>query len=418
VQHLVGRVGRRPLPPGGGRTAPLSPGFRRLLAATTVAGLGDGVRQSAFPLLCAAVTRSPGVVAAVATVQMLPWIVLSLPAGVLVDRWDRRRLVIAINASRAAVAAALAVAVAARVVTVPALLAAAFVLGAAEVVADNAGQALLSGIVPADALERANGRLFATQMTTIQFFGPPLGGLLFGLRRVWPFAADAVAFAAAALLVRRIDPLPVPADTSTVAGDRTRVADGLRFLFGHRMLRGIAIVSLTGNLAVQVFYAVFVLFSIEELHVGSIGFGTLYAASAVGAVAGTAVASPIRRAVGAGPAMLGAASFMGLPLLAVGLVPDAALAGAALFLTGVAEGVWQVIGSALRQRLTPQRLQGRVLSAYRLIGRGGGFVGAALGGVIAETLSLRAPAIVAGLLTPVISIAMIRSMAGAPTVRA
>ena len=77
-----------------------------------------------------------------------------------------------------------------------------------------------------------------------------------------------------------------------------------------------------------------------------------------------------------------------------------------------------MIGSALRQRLTPQRLQGRVLSAYRLIGRGGGFVGAALGGVIAETLSLRAPAIVAGLLTPVISIAMIRSMAGAPTVRA
>lgn len=387
--------------------------FRSLLAAVGGSGLGDGARMTAFPLLTASLTRNPAAVSAVTVVQALPWLLFSLPVGAMVDRWDRRAVVVRVNVLRAVLIAGLAAAVGLDAVTLPVLALVAFLMTTAEILVDNASSALLPAVVHSTDLERANGRLYAVQNVTVQFAGPPLGGLLFSVRQAVPFLLDSVSFLGAVLFLRRIRPLPRESFSGPRRRLRTEVVEGVRFLASRPVLRGLAVTVFAANLFIEGFYAVFVLFALQELGMGPAGYGLLFAVFALGGVAGSVAAVQVGRLLREGPAILIASALMGLPLLVLALVPTVPVAVSVLLVTGTAEGVWQVLAASLRQTLIPERLLGRVLGVFRLTGRGAMFLGAAGAGVLAEVAGLRAPALAAGIGVPLIALTLTRVLSTA-----
>ncbi|HEX4721757.1 MAG TPA: MFS transporter [Pseudonocardiaceae bacterium] len=387
--------------------ARLGGAFGRLLTSVGVSGVGDGIRQTALPLLAAVLTGNPLGVAAVAVAQALPWLLVSLLAGALVDRWDRRTVMLATNAIRAVLAVVLAALVAAGLVSIPVLCVVAFCLTTAETFADPAAQALLPALVDVTDLELANSRLSVVSSVTVQFAGPPLGGLLFALRRAIPFLADAVSFAAPVLLLRALPPLKAVAETPAATSLRAEIVVGLRFLFLRPLLRALVGAIALNNLLMEAVFGIFVLYALQVLHLGPTGYGLLFTAYAAGGVLGGLCAVRVRELLGAGPAVIGSMLLLGLPFLLIALVPNGYLAGVAMVVMGTGEGVWNVLTMALRQAVIPDPLRGRVLSAFRTFGWGAASVGAAVGGVLAHWFGLRFPVLLAGVALPAAALLLI-----------
>jgi MFS family permease len=176
----------------------------------------------------------------------------------------------------------------------------------------------------------------------------------------------------------------------------TEIAEGLRWLRNHRVLRALAVLLMFSSVLSETLFAVFVLFARQVLHVPAAGYGLLFAVYAVGGLAGSAVAARLRNRIGDGPAILASVVFFGLPMIGLRLLRDYWIAGLLMGVMGAAEGTWTVLTVSLRQALIPDQLLGRVLSAFRLIGWGGLALGALGGGLLADMFGLRAVALVAG----------------------
>jgi len=189
--------------------------YRRLWTASAVSTLGDGMYLAALPLLAATLSRDPLAVSVVTVAGWLPWLLFALPAGALVDRLDRRRVMWTVDAGRAAVVGALTVAVVAGRASIPLLAVAGFLVGAGQTLVENAAQAMVVAVVGRDPrrLERANGRLVASLTVGQQLAGPPLGSAAFAVAAWLPFLADAVSFGASASLVATIKGQFRPAGT-------------------------------------------------------------------------------------------------------------------------------------------------------------------------------------------------------------
>jgi Na+/melibiose symporter-like transporter len=371
--------------------------FRRLWTASAVSNLGDGVTLVAAPLLVASLTPDPAAVAAAALAPQLPWLLLALVSGALVDRLDRRRLLVAVNLGRALVLAALAGAVLAGVATVPLVCLAFFLTGVGETLADTAAGALLPSVVPADRLEQANSRLSATFVIGNQFVAKPFGAYLFVCAAALPFGLDAATFGLAALLLALLRWRPVPAATppSATAARRSLRADvveGVRALWAVPVLRTLAGCIAVMNVAFCAAFAAFVLYARQRLGLAEVGYGLLLTASALGGLAGSALATRLRSRFGT-PALLRAGLLIeiGLQLVLAG-TRNPVVAGVALAVWGGHAMVWGVLVVSLRQRLVPDRLRGRVTGVYALADLGGAALGTAAGGVLARaTGSLLAP---------------------------
>ena len=210
----------------------LGPGYWRLWTASVVSNLGDGVSLVAYPWLAGTLTRDPVAIAAVTLATRLPWLLVSLPAGAIVDRVDRARLMVAMNAARAVLTGGVAVAVLTGVMTLQLLCASALLLGIAEVLYDNAAQSILPRIVAADRLERANANLWSAEDIAGRLAGPPLGGFLIGAGLAVPFLFDAGSFAVSAALIMLIanaaKPLPAeaPAERGSLRSEIARASAG------------------------------------------------------------------------------------------------------------------------------------------------------------------------------------------------
>jgi MFS family permease len=362
-----------------------------------VSTLGDGMYLAALPLLAATLTRDPLAVSVVTVAGWLPWLLFALPAGALVDRLDRRRVMWSVDAGRALVVGALTVAVLAGWASIPLLAVAGFLVGAGQTLVENAAQAMVVAVVGRDPgrLERANGRLVASLTVGQQLAGPPLGSAAFAVAAWLPFLADAVSFAAGAGLVATIGGRFAP-DGGAAAGAAGRgmaaqIAEGLRFLFGHRLLRAAVLLVSASNLAVMAGEAILVLFATEELGLDDRGYGLLLAAVALGGLPGSLLAHRVAERVPPGPLIVGGVLAGAAAMACFGLATDPWLAGAAYAATGAVWGVWNVTLLSLRQGIVPDRLMGRVVGAIRLIGFGSIPIGALLGGVVARQLGLRAP---------------------------
>jgi predicted MFS family arabinose efflux permease len=373
--------------------------YWRLWAATALSNLGDGVRAAALPLLAAALTGNPVLVAGLAAAQYLPWLAFGLAAGALVDRSDRRTLMWTVNTARTLLLAAFTVLVATDQATLCWLYAVAFLLGVGDTLYDNAAQAAVPALVAPEQLERANSRLVAAEVTGNELAGPALGAWLFGVAAMLPLAANTGALAVAVLLVMSITGVFLPV---TPTGPRTSLGDeigeGLRWLWGQPLLRAMTGIGMILAFADAAAFSLLVLYNQEVLRLGPASFGLLLAAGAVGGILGGLAAPAVAGRLAVTRALLFAVGLTGVGHLILGLTGHRLLAGAMLALSGFAFGVWNVVSVSLRQRLAPDRLLGRVSSAYRTLVVGAVPLGALLGGVAAAVTSLRGTYVLAGTL--------------------
>lgn len=366
--------------------------FRWLLASSWVSNLGDGIALAAGPLLVASLTSDARLVALGATLQWLPPLLFGLLAGALADRWDRRRIVVVVNGARVVVLAGLAATVATGHATVAVVLAALFLLGSAEIFADNAAQTFLPMLVARDDLAVANARLQTGFITVNQLAGPPLGAALFAAGAVWPVVAQAVLVAAAVLLVARITLPPVPRDPAAARPHLGReIVEGLRWVRRHAAVRTLVLTIFIFNITFGAAWSVLVLYATQRLGLGSVGFGMLTTVSAVGGLAGTAAYGWITRRVSLGNLMRIGLVVETLTHLGLALTRQPAVALAIFFVFGAHAFVWGTTSVTVRQRAVPTALQGRV-GAVNTVGVFGGLVlGSALGGVLAERGGVTAP---------------------------
>ncbi|GIJ25198.1 MFS transporter [Micromonospora qiuiae] len=376
-------------------SARLGADFTKLWAASAVSNIGDGVAMAAGPLLVAAVSDDPALIAGAVFAQQLPWLLFALVSGAYVDRLDRRRLVVAVNLTRAAALAALALTITTGTVTVAVIYAVVFLLGTGETLADTAMGALLPSVVTADRLPEANARLAATFTIGNQFAAKPLGAWLFVISAAVPFGLNALTFAVSAALIATLRPRQAepatPAHAPPGRSLRGDIAEGVRWLWRHRLLRTLALSMGLANVAFCAAFAVFVLYCRQRLGLSDLGYGFLLTAFAVGGLAGTAVAARLGRALG-NRALLRAGLLIEVAthlVLAVTTTPWVAAATIIVFsLHGM---IWGVTVASIRQRLVPAELRGRVGSTYALLDLGGAALGSLLGGLIASAWTLTTP---------------------------
>jgi MFS family permease len=385
----------------------LSGNYWKLWSSSALSNLADGIFTIALPLIAVRLTDSPILVAGVAIAGRLPWLFFALIAGALADRFDRRRTMRDVNLLRVAVIGVMAVLALLDLLSLPVLYAAALLLGIGETLFDTAAQSIMPSLVSREQLSKANGRLYAAELSMNQFIGPPLGGLLVSLSVPLALAGSALCYALAAvglvLIVGDFRPLRAGPPTRM----HTEIVEGLRYLAGHRLLRTLAVMVGLMNLATSAVFAIFVLYAVAPGPMGlsEAGFGILLTTFAVGSVIGSVVVERVERRIGRATVLTLGVLGSGLPLFVPALTTDPILVGAAFALMGVTIMLWNVVTVSLRQRIIPDRLLGRVNSGYRLLAWGTQPLGALLGGVIGQLLGLQIVFILAGSVTLLLLVA-------------
>lgn len=357
--------------------------FRLIFTASAVSNLGDGVSALALPWLATLLTRDPMLIAAVTTAGRLPWLLFALPAGVVTDRTDLRRLVIGMDTLRCFLTLAvlgLAMQATANTGTVMLLAMLAFLLGTAEVLRDNAAQTLLPRIIPPEALERANGLMWSVEEVMGRLVGPPLAGALIGLGIALPFGLDAVSFAvsAAAFALIILPPAAPPPHLPFWPALR----EGFGFLWRHVALRRLALVLGAVNALYTGAMVALVLYGQERLGLSARGYGLFLAAGAAGGVLGGLAGPTVTRRIGAKRTVVCTLLAMAAAFAMLAMTQSPFVAGLALFVEAVAGILWNIVTVSWRQRIIPPPLMGRVNAAYRFFGSGAMALGAIGGGLL------------------------------------
>jgi MFS family permease len=363
--------------------------YALMWSATTTSTLGSGVAAVAAPLLVASRTSDPLMVSFAAAAAWLPWLFFALPGGVLVDRTDRRLLMIVLDLARVVAVGVLAVAVAVGRDGIGLILVVLFLIGTGEAVFRSAAQALVPAVVPREDLERGNGWLAGGVMLA-QLLGGPLGGFLFAVGLSIPFFLNAGTYLASAVLIALLAGV-YRAQATERRSVRAELAEGFSFLLRQRVLRTMSVLIGLLNVTLTAALAVLVLLARERLGLGPVGYGVLTAASAAGGVLGAAFGHRLFAAVGA------------TWTIRVGLLVEAAfhlvlatsrspwVVGAGFFAFGVHGSLWSIAAVSFRQRLTPPHLLGRVGSTNLFIAAGGNALGAVMGGALASHFGITAP---------------------------
>lgn len=395
-----------------GKTKPLGKNYWRLWVAHGVSNLGDGVSQVAYPWLASAVTRSPLLIASVAVASRLPWLVFTLPAGVITDRFDRRKIIIAMDITRAALALLVAVAVTFEVDNLPALdtvgsgidlatnwflytvlIVTALLFGCAEVLRDNSAQTLMPDVVEADQLESANGKLWSLEFITNSFIGPPLGSFLIGLLVFLPFYFDAATFFVSAALIATLATTVRPVkviDERKSLNFKAEIKEGFTWLWKHELLRPMAIILGSLNALGAITAATFILFAQEILNTSVFIFAILGTAGAIGGTVGGILGPKISAKLGSGPSLY--LTLLSAPLISliIGLNSSWQVFWALSAIGTCFAVLWNVITVSLRQSIIPSHLLGRVNSVYRFFAWGSLPIGTLIGGALVDLVELGA----------------------------
>lgn len=411
--------------PETGRSPRLGRSYSKVFTASVMSNLGDGIGLVAYPWLASAVTRNPLLIALVAVANRLPWLVFTLPAGVITDRVDRRRAIVTMDLLRGSLTLLVALAVLSKQGSLPGpdevdsvigtqwlvygvIVAATLLLGMAEVLRDNSAQTILPAIVAPEGLEKANGRMWSAEGVANTFVGPPLGSLLLATMFALPFFVDAATFFVSAALVALVPGTfcATRPEGHVQANWKVELKEGVRWLWGHDLLRPMAIILGLMNAASLVSMATFVLYAQEVLDVGPLLFTVIGMGGAVGGIVGGTLASRLSRKYGSGTCLamtLGGCAVIAFVIGTAAWWPVVFVMFTLVSLLGI---LWNVITVSLRQTIIPPHLLGRVNSVYRFFAWGMMPVGAAIGGVVvlvvdafaSRDIALRATWIVNGLI--------------------
>jgi MFS family permease len=377
--------------------------FQRFITASGMTNLADGIAVVAWGWIASLLTRDALLVALVPVALRLPWALLALPAGLVTDRVDRRRLILGMDALRALafLGAALALGLALPLAPAPAegvsspwlyacLLVAALVVGGAEVFRDNAAQTMLPALVPQDRLERANGQLWSAELLTNALIGPALGAFLIGLWLPLAFGLNAVAYGLAMLLVAGL-----AGQFRAVRPDRrgwkAEIGEGFAFLRAVPLLQTLAITTGFWNLFGNLILVALVLHAQENLGLSAQVYGLTLAGGAFGGILGSLMGERIAARLGPVRTMQAMMAVSGPSFLLMGLAPGPWTLGLAFAAMEFCSFVWNVVSVSTRQRLIPDALRGRVNSIYRLLAWGMMPLGLVLSGVVVSLGELILP---------------------------
>ncbi len=370
--------------------------YRLFLQAAAVSNLGDGIALLALPWLASLLTRDAAMIALVTAALRLPWLLFSIPAGLMADRIDRRTLVLWADALRFIVLLLLVLGlsrlpsfdqfeVSQANSLVYALAGVAFFLGVAEVLRDNTAQTLLPAIVADKDLEKANGQLWSAEQVAGQFLGPPLAGWLILQTTTSAFAVNAICVFLAWVLVFQIR-LPRQQTLKAKHNIWQQTKEAFGWLNSHvQMLRLALMLGVLNFLAVGSL-TVLILFSQDVLGLSAAQHGFLLISGAVGGVVGGFLCPPIISRLGGTRSVNLALVLFALPFLMIALTDQVLWVAFALFIEMFAAILWNVVTVSLRQRLIPSELLGRVNSVYRLIGWGMMPLGALSAGILVEAV--------------------------------
>ncbi len=358
--------------------------FQLLWIGQAISALGSRASSVAYPLLVLALTGSPAQAGLVGFAATIPYLLVQLPAGVLVDRIDRRHAMLACDAGRLVALAGLAAAIAAGHAPTALIAAVALIEGCLTVIFNLAELSAVQLLVPSTQLETALAQNEA-RVRGAGLLGQPLGGVLFGLGRAVPFAADAASYAASLVTLAAIRrPLVAPG-----AGARrhpgAEMVEGLRWLWQQPFLRSTTLLVAGSNGLFQaVTLAVIV---VAQAHGASPAVvGLILAGFGAGGLAGAAAAAWVSARLPAGAVVIGANWVWAALLPVIALVPTPiaiGIAGAGMAFVGP---VWNVVLGSLEMRLTPPAMLGRVQAVQMTAAYGAIPLGSLVGGLLLDRL--------------------------------
>lgn len=372
--------------------------FTLLWSGLVVSTLGSRVTSIAYPLLVLATTGSPGKAGLVGFLATLPYLVVQLPAGAYVDRWNRRRVMIVCDAGRLVGAASIAAALLADRLTLAHVMVVALVEGTLFVFFNLAEQGAVRSVVPAEQLPAALAQN-EVRNRGASMAGAPLGGFLFGLGRAVPFVFDAASYVVSLVCLLAIraefqeerEPGPPP----RFAAD---IREGLTWLWHQPFLRAAALLVAGSNFLFQGVVLVLIVVASEN-GASPAQIGLILAGAGVGGVLGSLAAPWLQRRVPARQVVVGANWVWALLMPAIAFVGNPWALGAVFALMAFVGPLWNVVIGAYQLQLTPDRLLARVSSAELLLAFGAIPLGSLAAGALLEWLGATETALVlAGLM--------------------
>lgn len=432
---------------------PLGRDFGKLWTAAAFSNLADGIGRVAVPLVATTLTRDPLAISAIGALAFLPWLVFGLPAGMIVDRFDRRWVMAFANGLRGAAAVVLAALTVSGAIDIWWLLGGVLAFGFGETLFDNATNAIVPSVVERPALDRANGWLQAAQITIDSFIASPIGGVLFAVALALPLWTGAAGYlipivlavmlplsaarplrdgaaraadidtARAEAAVAAGEPLAAshadafdgdsdgtavaPATSAPSPKSRVSAREAVSYLWHHRFLRSMVLFTSVVGSAFAFAQAPTFLYFLDVHGVAPAAIGLVTAGIGLGALGGSLIAASLVARFGRGAVMLGANIVAAVGLAGVWWAPEAITATIAYAVMAAAVSVWNVPWGALRQAIVPGHLFGRVLGIARTFTWGLFPFATLLGGLVARA-DLRLPYLVAAGVTLVATACAVR----------
>jgi len=371
------------------------PDFLKLWSAETISQFGTQVSQLALPFIAIVILNaSPFAVAALGTVEFLPFLLFTLPAGVWVDRLPRRAILITADYGRALLLFTVPLAYAFDALTLVQLFVVGFLVGTFTVLFDVSYQSYLPSLVQRDQIIEGNSKLEVSR-TTAQITGPGVAGGLIGLITA-PYAVlvDAISFVASGAFltaIRKQEQKPV-APEGVRPRMHTELWEGLQYVVRHPLLRPQAMCTGTSNFFSNVTFSIFLVYAVRTLDLSAEEVGLIFTLGGPGGLLGALLSQRITRRFGVGPTtvtmtlLFGGAGFL-VPLAPQSFPHPYLVASGLIFSFSVV--VYNITQVSLRQAITPERIQGRMNSVMRFLVWGTIPLGSLTGGALASTIGLR-----------------------------
>lgn len=405
----------------------LGAAFANLYTANIASSLGDGIARTAIPLLAVQVTLDPLLISGIAALAMLPWLFFAIPAGILIDRIDRRTALAMANTVRTLLAVLLFVVTASGGLTIWWLYLIIFTYGIFETVYDGAIRAVVPSILPKSELPRGNSLIEAGEQVIQNFVSGPATSLLFAVSALIPLGANAGVYALAVVLAVLLPKVAsgrqyAAAHAAAHKGETgvwTSVAwyrqftDGLHFIMANRMLKTLWFLSTFSGMCLSIATASFVLYLVDRLALPEALFGVFMLTGAVGGIGASIITARLKTRWGTGLSVAVANVAASLAIVFIGAVPTLWAAAVGFVIVSGTITVWNILIMSLRQSIIPGRLLGRVHGTWRTLLWGSMPVGSIIGGLIGR-IDLILPFIIGGGLSALAGILWFRFLKSLP----
>jgi len=369
--------------------------YSKLFGAFSLTFLGDGLTLAAVPWLVSTLTTDTLYASITMTALRLPWLIFSLPVGVLIDRYSRKHMLVGASFTRMIFLLFLTICIWGGWISIPLLALFMFGIGLSRVVFDSTVQTIIPQVVEEKKLEKANGQFTAGQLITSDILGVALGGFIITMHIVYPFAIDTVTAILSLLLISGLRGSFHPAkskesqveeqaekETRPMKNWKREMWSGIQYVVQDRFLRGLAVLSVTITLMFSMILVTQIFFVREVLQLEAYAFGILISIATIGSILGSQAVAYMRKRWSSKQLILLSILSMGLLYGAVGLTSNAYVVGGLYFCAAFFIVVYNVVRSSILQRSVPNELLGRVGSVFRFLSFGISAIGTLLGGLL------------------------------------